>query len=142
MRILVIEDDTQMRQRLADQLASEGVETVYQASDFGSALDFIRDTDGILCDDAFPFVTGEPPFAWSWLGMRDAALALEKPFVLIASDSDAWLEASHQDIQAYRKKYAAEAVVHLVRTVSKNMSVTSPSRHAGADFSPVVPELA
>jgi len=134
MKILLIEDDDQMRRALVDRLAAENVETVYNAGDFGGALNFIHDVDGVLCDDAFPFVEGEPPFEWAWLGMRDAARALEKPFVLIAGDSETWLEASHQDVQAYRKKYTADAVAHLVRTVSKDMPGAPASVLASGDF--------
>jgi DNA-binding NarL/FixJ family response regulator len=137
MRILLIEDDDQMRRALVDRLASENVETVYNASDFDSALDSIHDVDGVLCDDAFPFVEGEPPFEWAWLGMRDAAQALGKPFVLIAGNPDAWLEASHQDVQAYRKRNTAEAVAHLVRTVGKDMPAAPAAVLANADSAPI-----
>jgi hypothetical protein len=120
MRILLIEDDHAMRRSLVDRLLAEGVETIYQASDFGRALDFVGDADGIVCDDAFPFVAGEPSFKFAWTGIRDAARAQGKPFVLITGDADMWLDASYQDVKAYRKKHASEAIVDLVETLTKD----------------------
>jgi DNA-binding NarL/FixJ family response regulator len=120
MRILLIEDDEQTRRSLVNRLVTEDVETVYEATNFGAALDLMREADGIVCDDAFPFVSGEPPFEFAWMGMRDAARAQRKPFVLITADTGMWLEASHQGVEGYRKQYATEAIVHLVQAVSKN----------------------
>jgi hypothetical protein len=117
MRILLIQDDERMRRSLVNRLMAQGVETVYQASDFGSALDFIPMSDGILSDDAFPFVAGEPSFEFAWMGMHDAAREQRKPFVMITDSTEMWLDASHQNIEAYMEEFATEAISHLVQAL-------------------------
>jgi DNA-binding NarL/FixJ family response regulator len=125
MRILLIEDDEQIRRSLMDRLVAEEVETVYEANNFGAALDLIPEADGVVCDDAFPFVAGEPPFEFAWMGMYDAARAQRKPFVLITADTGMWLDACHQGAEGYRKEHAPEAIVHLVQAVNRTGSRAS-----------------
>lgn len=137
MRILLIEDDEQTRQSLVNRLMAEDVDTVYQARDFGGALDLIANADGIVSDDSFPFVSGEPAFPFAWKGMHDAAQAQNKPFVLMTEDTGMWLDASRQDVEAYRKKHAMEAIAHLVRAVNQN--VPAPSQFAEPSSSPADP---
>jgi DNA-binding NarL/FixJ family response regulator len=129
VRILLIEDDEQMRQALMNRLMAENVDTIYQARDFGGALELIPEADGIVCDDAFPFVSGEPPFPFAWMGMHDAARAQKKPFVLITADNRMWLDASHQNVEAYRTQHATEAIAHLVQAVHKHPP-TTPTSHS------------
>jgi CheY-like chemotaxis protein len=127
MRILVTDDDNQMRQLLVDRLLAEGVEIVDEATDLADALRFIQHVDGILCDDAFPLVAGGRPSQFAWSAMRDAALGLEKPFVLITGDPDTWLEAFHEGTQAFQKKYAPDAIFHLLHAVRNSLHVVPAS---------------
>jgi CheY-like chemotaxis protein len=119
MKFLVIEDDEQARQTLVDQLMAQNVGTVYEAGDTARALEFIRDADAIVCDDASPVLDGEPPFHLAWWGLRDAAEALRKPFVLLTGDLDTLLEALHEETDAHLKEHAAEAIGHLVQLLGK-----------------------
>lgn len=45
-----------MRQTVVDRLVAYDVETVFEASNFHPALDFIRDADAIVSDCGFPIV--------------------------------------------------------------------------------------
>jgi CheY-like chemotaxis protein len=135
MRILLIEDDEQMRRSLVDRLLQDA-EAVYEACDFGSAVDLIPDADGIVCDDAFPFVAGEPPFEFAWRGLHDAARAQRKPFVLLTEHTAMWLDASRQDVEVYRKRFVLEAIEHLVQAVGKNPPAAAMSPFADASCSP------
>jgi CheY-like chemotaxis protein len=119
MKILVIEDDEQMRQTLVDHLMAQNVETVYQASTTAGALELIRDADAIVCDDTFPVFDGVPPFHLAWWAVRDAAEALRKPFVLLTGDLDTLLEALHEQTDAHLKEHAPEAIGHLFQLLGK-----------------------
>jgi DNA-binding NarL/FixJ family response regulator len=134
VRLLVVEDNDLMRQSLVDRLLVEGVEIVDEATDLADALRFIQHVDGVLCDDAFPLVPGGSPFEFAWSALRDAALGLEKPFVLITGDPDTWLEAIPEGTQAFQKKDAADAVFYLLHTVRKNIQVIPESLPTDAEL--------
>jgi DNA-binding NarL/FixJ family response regulator len=117
MKILIVEDDDETRHCLGDRLVAEGVEKVFEASDLAGALGVIRKADAILCDDAFPVTTGERPFELAWNTVYEAAQSLAKPFVLITTDQDTWFGALRQGVQVFKEQDAAEAVLHLVRSL-------------------------
>jgi CheY-like chemotaxis protein len=120
VRILIIEDDAEVRRALAERLIAEGVRTTYQTSDLAGALGLISYTDGILSDDAFPIIAGDPPSELAWKVARYAAQVLAKPFALIVSDTDTWLEALQEGAHAYERVDSAHAVAYLLRVVREN----------------------
>jgi DNA-binding NarL/FixJ family response regulator len=133
MRVLIVEDNDEMRRCLANRLAAEGVETVFETSDLAGALGDIRKADAILCDDVFPIIRGNPPFELAWNAVHKAAQSLAKPFVLITTDEDTWFGALRQDIPAFKEQDAAEAVLHVVRSLGAHV-LTAPDRSAFTFF--------
>ncbi|HTV57167.1 MAG TPA: hypothetical protein VMI06_19905 [Terriglobia bacterium] len=123
MNVLVVGDDYEARQQLVDQLIAEDVDRVYEAANFEEALAVIRDADGIVCDAPFPIRKGEPAFELAWIGMRAAARAFRRPFVLVTEDEDMKLEALHEDTDAYLKAEAPEAIGDLVHALKGEFAI-------------------
>jgi len=114
-RVLVIDDDTSIRQLVAYALGDEGYE-VEQASDGRAALELIdrQHPDIILLDMKMPGMDG-----WEFAKVYRELYDQQAPIIVITAAKDAAQRGSNVEAQSYLSKpFDLDALIGRVSTVA------------------------
>jgi DNA-binding response OmpR family regulator len=118
-RVLVIDDDSDIRQVIAYTLADEGFE-VDEAADGEAALESVRQQhpDIILLDMKMPGMDG-----WEFAKLYRKLYAQQAPIIVVTAAHDAARRGMDVNAESYvSKPFDLEVLVRQVSTVAKRLN--------------------